>query len=137
MSAVSIITTVGTDVSLPCTYNAQYYGRLSVCWGRGTIPNSGCANEVIKTDGTAVTSRESERYLLMGNLGQGDVSLTIRHVEEGDSGTYGCRVDIPGWFNDEKYHVTLTVNAGETNKEEIQPALLSVFRTSLSILTLS
>ncbi|KAM4555886.1 uncharacterized protein PAE49_014808 [Odontesthes bonariensis] len=112
VSADQLIATVGTDVTLRCSYDAPYYGRLSVCWGRGAIPNSGCANEVMKTDGTSVISRLSERYLLLGNLGNGDVSLTIRQAQESDSGTYGCRVDIPGWFNDQKQEMTLTVKAG-------------------------
>lgn len=109
---------MGTDVTLTCNYDAQYYGKLSLCWGRGAIPNSGCANEVIKSDGTSVTSRLSERYLLMGNVAGGDVSLTIRQVEESDSGTYGCRVEIPGWFNDHKHQMTLTVVAGENRRDE-------------------
>uniref|UniRef100_A0A3P9KR28 Ig-like domain-containing protein n=1 Tax=Oryzias latipes TaxID=8090 RepID=A0A3P9KR28_ORYLA len=104
-----VITTVGTNVVLTCTYDAKYYGPLSVCWGRGAIPNSGCGNQVIKADGTSVVSRLSERYVLRGNLGQGDVSLTILQAVEADSGIYGCRVDIPGWFNDQKQEVTLTV----------------------------
>uniref|UniRef100_A0A3Q1F0D8 Ig-like domain-containing protein n=1 Tax=Acanthochromis polyacanthus TaxID=80966 RepID=A0A3Q1F0D8_9TELE len=104
---------VGTDVTLTCTYDAHYYGKLSVCWGRGAIPNRGCANEVIKTDGNSVISRLSERYLLVGGLGEGDVSLTIRQVEESDSGMYGCRVDIPGWFNDHKHQLTLTGGEGK------------------------
>ncbi|XP_072251970.1 uncharacterized protein [Leuresthes tenuis] len=112
VSADHQITTVGTDVTLRCSYHAQYHGRLSVCWGRGAIPSSGCANEVLKTDGTSVISRLSERYMLLGNLGNGDVSLTIRQAQESDSGTYGCRVDIPGWFNDQKHEMTLTVKAG-------------------------
>lgn len=119
VSAEGIIARVGEDVSLTCKYDAKYYGRLSTCWGRGPIPNSGCANQVIKTDGTSVISRLSERYLFMGNLGVGDVSLTIRQVEESDSGTYGCRVDIPGWFNDLKHQVTLTVVAGETHADKL------------------
>ncbi|KAM7389649.1 hypothetical protein PAMP_023612 [Pampus punctatissimus] len=106
---VAQMASVGTDVTLTCSYDAKWYGRLSVCWGRGPIPNSGCNNEVIKSDGTSVTSRLSERYLLMGNSGKGDVSLTIRQVEESDSGVYGCRVEIPGWFNDQKHEMTLTV----------------------------
>uniref|UniRef100_A0A3B4TLL5 Ig-like domain-containing protein n=1 Tax=Seriola dumerili TaxID=41447 RepID=A0A3B4TLL5_SERDU len=105
---------VGKDVTLTCNYDAQHYGRLPVCWGRAAIPNSGCANEVIKSDGTSVVSRLSERYLLMGNLGRGDVSLTIRQVQESDSGIYGCRVEIPGWFNDQKHHLKLTVEAVHT-----------------------
>ncbi|XP_054453528.1 cell adhesion molecule DSCAML1-like isoform X2 [Anoplopoma fimbria] len=115
VSAESIIATVGEDVTLICNYDAKYYGKLSTCWGRGDIPNRGCANEVLKTDGTSVISRLSERYLLKGDVGVGDVSLTIRHVEEGDSGTYGCRVDIPGWFNDHKHQLTLTVVAVRPN----------------------
>lgn len=120
VSAEDIIATVGTDVTLQCNYDAQYYGRLSACWGRGAIPNSGCANEVIKTDGTSVTSRLSERYLFMGNVGGGDVSLTIRQVKESDSGMYGCRVEIPGWFNDHKHQLTLTVLAVRPNPLKVE-----------------
>ncbi|XP_028272051.1 Down syndrome cell adhesion molecule homolog [Parambassis ranga] len=120
VSAELLITTVGSDVTLICNYDVQYYGRLSACWGRGAIPNRGCGNEVIKSDGTSVISRLSERYLLMGDLAEGDVSLTIRQVEEADSGTYGCRVDIPGWFNDHKHHVTLAVNAVRPNPLKIE-----------------
>ncbi|KAL3972882.1 protein piccolo [Sarotherodon galilaeus] len=120
VSAETVTVTVGTDAILKCSYDANYYGRLSACWGKGTIPNSGCANEVLKTDGTSVISRLSERYLLMGNLGRGDVSLTIRHAEEQDSGVYGCRVEIPGWFNDQKRHVTLKVNAVPPNQLRIE-----------------
>ncbi|KAF7228072.1 cell adhesion molecule DSCAML1 isoform X1 [Nothobranchius furzeri] len=112
VSANTIITTVGSDVTLHCNYDAKYYGRLFVCWGRGDIPNSGCANEVIRSDGTKVTGRLSERYHLIGDLGEGDVSLTITQVQEGDSGVYGCRVEIPGWFNDHKHQTTLRVNPG-------------------------
>ncbi|XP_061901884.1 cell adhesion molecule DSCAML1-like isoform X2 [Entelurus aequoreus] len=107
--SVGLEVKVGSDVTLMCVYNAGYYGKLSTCWGRGPIPNRGCANQLIQTDGTTVTSRLSERYLLMGNLGEGDVSLTIRQVEESDTGIYGCRVDVPGWFNDRKHQITLTV----------------------------
>lgn len=115
VSAESIIATVGTDVTLVCNYDAQYYGKLSVCWGRGAIPSRGCAGEVIRTDGTSVISRLSERYVLRGNLARGDVSLTIMQLEESDSGMYGCRVEIPGWFNDHKHQMTLTVVAGKTH----------------------
>lgn len=82
-----------------------------------------------------MTSRLSERYLLMGNLGGGDVSLTIQRVEESDSGMYGCRVEIPGWFNDHKHQLTLTVVAGETHKNELMSlrgkvSILLVFVTT-------
>ncbi|XP_057706585.1 protein sidekick-1-like [Corythoichthys intestinalis] len=107
--AVSQEVKVGADITLMCIYDADYHGKLPVCWGRGPIPNRGCANEIIRTDGTSVTSRLSERYLLMGNIDSGDVSLTIRQAAESDSGMYGCRVEIPGWFNDRKHQMTLTV----------------------------
>ncbi|XP_016525128.1 Down syndrome cell adhesion molecule-like isoform X3 [Poecilia formosa] len=112
VSANPIITTVGTDVTLRCKYDAGYYGQLPFCWGRGNIPKSGCANEVLRSDGTNVLSRQSERYALTGNLGAGEASLTIRQVQESDSGIYGCRIDIPGWFNDQKLEITLTVKPG-------------------------
>lgn len=120
VSAESIIARVGEDVTLICNYDAKSKGKLSMCWGRGAIPNSGCANEVIKSDGTSVINRLSERYLLKGNIGEGDVSLTIRQVEEGDSGTYGCRIEIPGWFNDHKHQMTLTVVAVRPNPLKVE-----------------
>ncbi len=119
VSAETVIATVGENVTLMCKYDAQYYGKLPACWGRGAIPSSGCANEVIKSDGTSVTSRLSQRYLFRGDLGGGDVSLTISQVEESDSGMYGCRVEIPGWFNDYKRQLTLTVVAGETTRDKL------------------
>lgn len=114
-------------MTLNCDYDSEYYGKLAACWGRGALPSRGCGNEVIKSDGTSVTSRLSERYLLQGDVEGGDVSLTIRRVEEADSGMYGCRVDIPGWFNDHKHHITLTVVAGE------EPFLCLVFFVCLAV----
>ncbi|KAM6953770.1 cell adhesion molecule DSCAM-like [Aplochiton taeniatus] len=108
-SSVTIEATVGVDVTLACRYDAKYYGPLPSCWGRGSVPTRGCMNEVINSDGTSVTSRMSERYLLMGDMTQGDVSLTVRKVQHSDSGTYGCRVHVPGLFNDLKYELTLVV----------------------------
>uniref|UniRef100_A0A3Q2GP05 Ig-like domain-containing protein n=1 Tax=Cyprinodon variegatus TaxID=28743 RepID=A0A3Q2GP05_CYPVA len=113
VSANPITATVGTDVTLKCKYDSKHYGRLPFCWGRGSIPNSGCGNEVIKSDGTTVLSRRSERYTLLGDLGMGEAFLTITQVQESDSGIYGCRIDIPGWFNDQKHEITLKVNPGK------------------------
>uniref|UniRef100_A0A3Q2PEX1 Ig-like domain-containing protein n=1 Tax=Fundulus heteroclitus TaxID=8078 RepID=A0A3Q2PEX1_FUNHE len=100
---------VGTAVSLPCTYAAWKYGRLPFCWARESTSAFGCNNQVIQSDGTKVLSSLSWRYSLAGNLATGDASLRISQVQESDSGKYICRVEIPGWFNDQKTENTLYV----------------------------
>uniref|UniRef100_A0A3B3TG09 Ig-like domain-containing protein n=1 Tax=Paramormyrops kingsleyae TaxID=1676925 RepID=A0A3B3TG09_9TELE len=100
---------VGYNVTLPCSYDAKHYGGIYMCWGRSEISYSGCDNEIIATDGFKVTQRKSHRYQLSGDLKHGNVSLTIIDAEMGDSGIYGCRVQIPGLFNDLKHQVTLTM----------------------------
>ncbi|XP_062309559.1 hepatitis A virus cellular receptor 1 [Osmerus eperlanus] len=97
----------GQNVTLPCRYDASYHGVLHMCWGRGALPSSGCDDQILSSDGTAVT--RTSRYLLSGDLKQGDISLTILNTTERDAGLYGCRVEIPGWFNDLKSEVRLTV----------------------------
>ncbi|XP_077117419.1 uncharacterized protein LOC143774012 [Ranitomeya variabilis] len=95
----------GTAV-LPCTYTAD---TTTMCWGRGGCPNSWCNNEIIRTDGRIVTGRKSNRYKLLGNISRGDVSLTIPGVTKEDEGTYCCRVEIPGPFNDIKLERTVQI----------------------------
>ncbi|XP_023259882.1 hepatitis A virus cellular receptor 1 homolog [Seriola lalandi dorsalis] len=99
----------GENVTLTCKYDTKN-GRLSACWNRGDVPYSGCNNQIISTDGQTVT-RVSSRYQLLGRLDEGDVSMTILNLTETDAGRYGCRVEIPGWFNDEKHHFDLTVDS--------------------------
>uniref|UniRef100_A0A3Q4HN56 Ig-like domain-containing protein n=1 Tax=Neolamprologus brichardi TaxID=32507 RepID=A0A3Q4HN56_NEOBR len=103
----------GQDVTLPCKYDRKYHGALSACWQRGEIPTRGCSNQLISTDGVRVETRAPSRYELLGRLEDGDVSLTIKSLTEGDAGRYGCRVEIPGWFNDDKHHFDLSVVTGE------------------------
>ncbi|XP_053297118.1 T-cell immunoglobulin and mucin domain-containing protein 4 isoform X3 [Pleuronectes platessa] len=112
-SSRSVAGRAGGNVTLPCRYTMTDHKQLSVCWNQGDIPWSKCNNEVIATDelGVREDSRGSSRYQLLGPLDQGDVSLTILNVTELDAGRYGCRVDIPGWFNDEKHHFDLTVDS--------------------------
>ncbi|XP_073423844.1 hepatitis A virus cellular receptor 2 homolog isoform X2 [Dendrobates tinctorius] len=96
----------GTAV-LPCTYTAK---TTKMCWGRGGCPQFKCNNEIIKTDGQRVTWRKSDRYQLLRNINQGDVSLTITRVTKEDEGTYCCRVQIPGIFNDQKTEVEVKIH---------------------------
>ncbi|XP_020564298.1 T-cell immunoglobulin and mucin domain-containing protein 4-like isoform X2 [Oryzias latipes] len=102
----------GQSITLPCKYDIKINGPTEVCWGRGPLPSSGCTNQLLATDGHKVIkeSRASSRYQLQGRLDEGDVSLTIMNVTEEDTGLYGCKVEIVGWFNDEKHPVHLTVN---------------------------
>ncbi|NXO04147.1 HAVR1 protein, partial [Rhinopomastus cyanomelas] len=94
---------VGQNITVPCFYNVEMtQGVTSMCWGRGTCPASKCSQPIIWTDGWKVTEQHNRRYLLKGNLQMGDVSLTILDTEEADSGIYCCRVEISGWFNDQK-----------------------------------
>uniref|UniRef100_A0A667ZBE8 Ig-like domain-containing protein n=1 Tax=Myripristis murdjan TaxID=586833 RepID=A0A667ZBE8_9TELE len=105
----------GQSVTLPCKYDLKTQGSSAVCWGRGAIPTYGCSDQIIATDGTKVReeTRRSNRYQLLGKLDHGDVSLTILNATERDSGQYGCRVQVSGWFNDEKYHIELTITKGD------------------------
>ncbi|RXM93892.1 T-cell immunoglobulin and mucin domain-containing protein 4 [Acipenser ruthenus] len=68
-----------------------------------------CSDEIIQTDGNRVTSKLSERYRLNGNILDGNLALTILNTGKADSGSYCCRVDIAGYFNDLKVSLTLKV----------------------------
>ncbi|KAM9333555.1 T-cell immunoglobulin and mucin domain-containing protein 4-like [Pholidichthys leucotaenia] len=107
----------GQNVTLPCTYDIKANGEQSICWGKGTIPSSGCKNQIIATGSYKTKEENSSKYQLLGQLDQGDVSLTILNLTESDAGQYGCRVEISGWFNDEKHHFDLTIEpATQTNR---------------------
>uniref|UniRef100_A0A6I8PP81 Ig-like domain-containing protein n=1 Tax=Xenopus tropicalis TaxID=8364 RepID=A0A6I8PP81_XENTR len=107
---------VGGTVLLPCIYPVTG-GTTSMCWGRGHCPTSKCLNPILRTDsdGKEVIWHQSERYRLLGNIEQGDVSLTITQLTISDSGTYCCRVEIPGWFNDQKGEIQVSVDEEQTN----------------------
>ncbi|XP_074148010.1 hepatitis A virus cellular receptor 1 homolog isoform X2 [Sminthopsis crassicaudata] len=99
---------VGQSVTLPCTYSV-HKGVNTMCWGRGWCPLNKCSNEIIWTDGHKVTFQHSNRYHLKENVSQGIVSLTIENVTKADAGFYCCRVEIAGWFNDQRITMTLKV----------------------------
>ncbi|CAK6979379.1 hepatitis A virus cellular receptor 1 homolog%2C partial [Scomber scombrus] len=108
-NSTKVVGRAGEDVTLPCKYDFKSNGPTAVCWNQGSIPFSGCNDQIISTDGSKVTTRASSRYQLLGRLKDGDVSLTIRNTTKKDAGLYGCRVDIFGWFNDEKHDIDLTI----------------------------
>ncbi|KAM6322577.1 LOW QUALITY PROTEIN: hepatitis A virus cellular receptor 1 homolog [Podargus strigoides] len=111
--------TVGQDVTVACFYSVERtQGITSVCWGRDKCPVSKCSRTIIWTDGRKVTEQYHSRYMLKGNLLVGDVSLTIVNAKEADSGTYCCRVEVPGWFNDQttEYEVVIEKAPGSPNK---------------------
>nr|CDG64120.1 T cell immunoglobulin and mucin 4 variant L1 [Gallus gallus] len=101
---------IGQPVTLPCSYQvAQEKDISDMCWGRGPCPHSKCNGKLLHTTGSEVTFRTSQRYNLQGYISYGDVSLTIQEVKAEDAGTYCCRVEIPGWFNDIKKNIQLVV----------------------------
>lgn len=69
----------------------------------------GCGDEIIGTDGDKVVRKKSGKYQMVGEIRRGDVSLTILNIGKTDSGKYGCRIHVPGLFNDEMYYVHLIV----------------------------
>ncbi|NWU25031.1 HAVR1 protein, partial [Dyaphorophyia castanea] len=102
VSELVVIGEVGQDITVPCHYSVRdRSGITSMCWGRDRCPNSKCSRPIIWTDGWRVTEQHSSRYQLKGDLQSGDVSLTIVSAREADAGIYCCRVELPGWFNDQ------------------------------------
>ncbi|XP_051533883.1 T-cell immunoglobulin and mucin domain-containing protein 4-like isoform X3 [Myxocyprinus asiaticus] len=100
----------GENATLPCKYDSQYHGKCHICWMRGDIPNMGCGDEIIGGNGDTVVRRQSQKYQMTGEIQHGDVSLTILNITKQDSGKYGCRIHVPGWFNDEMHYVHLIVS---------------------------
>ncbi|XP_042737627.1 hepatitis A virus cellular receptor 1 homolog isoform X3 [Lagopus leucura] len=101
---------VGQNITVPCFYTVRTeHDITSVCWGRDACPPSKCSRPIIWTDGRKVTEGYHIKYVLKGNLLKGDVSLTILNAQETDSGTYCCRVEIPGWFNDKTTNLQVVV----------------------------
>ncbi|KAJ8281551.1 hypothetical protein COCON_G00040700 [Conger conger] len=111
-STQTLIGQTGGSVTLPCLYDVKANGLTPICWGRDLVPTFKCSNTIVSTDGEQVTIKESRRYRLQSGLKKGNVSLTIVNLTEEDSGIYGCRVEIPGLFNDKKLNFDLTVVKG-------------------------
>ncbi|KAK7810009.1 hypothetical protein U0070_015746, partial [Myodes glareolus] len=102
------------SVTLPCHYPSWSRKSNSMCWGKGACPKSKCNEELVHTDGTRMISRKSTKYALLGIVWRGNVSLTITNTNQGDSGVYCCRIEVPGWFNDIKKTVRLELRRAPT-----------------------
>lgn len=112
-----VLATVGSNATLPCWYDVLPIGKLSMCWGRGSLTYRQCNNLLVSSPGPKEprTTGPDSRYRLLGDLAEGHVAMTILNVSLADAGIYGCRVEVPGLFNDLKYHVELRVQEGETS----------------------
>ncbi|XP_031175366.1 hepatitis A virus cellular receptor 1 homolog isoform X2 [Sander lucioperca] len=108
-STLKVIGFFGHNVTLPCRYDSQTHGVLSFCWGRGRVPRSQCSSTILSSQDGAGPFRQSPRYQLLGRVTDGDVSLTILDAQWSDAGVYGCRIEIPGWFNDKKVNTHLVM----------------------------
>ncbi|XP_047190426.1 hepatitis A virus cellular receptor 1 homolog isoform X2 [Scophthalmus maximus] len=105
----AVIGLIGHNVTLPCRYDTQTHGVLSFCWGRGKVPTSKCSDTVLSSQDGAVQFRQASRYQLLGRETDGDIALTILNAQWSDHGVYGCRAEIPGWFNDYKVNTHLVM----------------------------
>ncbi|XP_072006679.1 T-cell immunoglobulin and mucin domain-containing protein 4-like [Engystomops pustulosus] len=111
-AAENVTGSINGKVTLTCNYFTDE-GTYPHCWGQGHCTLFSCKHKIVETYGHNVTWRRSDRYQLLGDITQGDVSLTITEVTKEDEGTYCCRVEIPGLFNDEIKVVTLMVKTDE------------------------
>uniref|UniRef100_A0A8C3BER9 Ig-like domain-containing protein n=1 Tax=Cairina moschata TaxID=8855 RepID=A0A8C3BER9_CAIMO len=110
---------VGQNITVPCSYTVnEKSGTTSMCWGRGSCPSSKCSQPIVWTDGWKVTYRSHSKYVLRGKLHEGNVSLTIINAKEADSGTYCCRVEIPGWFNDKLTNLQVVIKKAPGSASE-------------------
>ncbi|XP_063301461.1 T-cell immunoglobulin and mucin domain-containing protein 4-like isoform X2 [Pelobates fuscus] len=101
----------GQHITLPCTYSVTSSSDITtMCWGRDSCPKSKCNQPIIYTDGYKVTFSSSDKYQLIGEIRNGQVSLTIMNAKLEDQGTYCCRVEHHGWFNDMKLNIELQVD---------------------------
>ncbi|XP_069027739.1 hepatitis A virus cellular receptor 1 homolog [Embiotoca jacksoni] len=122
---VTVIGLIGHNVSLPCGYDTQTHGILSFCWGQGKVPRSKCSNTILSSQGGDVLFRQSSRYQLLGRVTDGELSLTIMNAQRSDAGVYGCRVELPGWFNDHKVNTQLIMEEAPVGQTDTEICTLS------------
>ncbi|XP_032068278.1 hepatitis A virus cellular receptor 1 homolog isoform X3 [Thamnophis elegans] len=93
---------VGENITLPCHYSVKDNGLTDTCWGRSCPSMGSCSKKMISINKKLEIHGRLQKYHLMGSVSQGDVSLTIANITEDDVGTYCCRVEYDGLFNDGK-----------------------------------
>uniref|UniRef100_A0A8C4SVN8 Immunoglobulin domain-containing protein n=1 Tax=Erpetoichthys calabaricus TaxID=27687 RepID=A0A8C4SVN8_ERPCA len=126
-----ISATVGQDVTLPCKYPSGFYGLRYTCWGRGHCHHSGfCPKEIISSDKGYVSSKHLDRHQLLGNIKQGDISLTVVSARKEDSGDYCCFIYNPGWSEGQKQHVYLLVRSGTLKEWSLRVAASLLFSST-------
>uniref|UniRef100_A0A8C9FX68 Ig-like domain-containing protein n=1 Tax=Pavo cristatus TaxID=9049 RepID=A0A8C9FX68_PAVCR len=124
---------VGQNITVPCFYRVRTENDItSMCWGRDACPPSKCSRPIIWTDGWKVTEQYHTKYVLEGDLLKGNVSLTILNAQETDSGTYCCRVEIPGWFNDKTTNLQVVVERAPGSASEASFTVRTWLPVSLS-----
>uniref|UniRef100_A0A4W5MF57 Ig-like domain-containing protein n=1 Tax=Hucho hucho TaxID=62062 RepID=A0A4W5MF57_9TELE len=89
----------GTSVTLVCRYLADK--KLETCWGR-TCGTFQCTDPI---------KEDQSKYNV--NAGDRTVNLTILKLQPTDGGSYCCRVNVPGWFNDLKQFYSLRIVKGK------------------------
>ncbi|XP_056373341.1 hepatitis A virus cellular receptor 2-like [Hyla sarda] len=99
---------VNDTVTLPCTYSPRTEAT-EVCWRKANCSKSTCRFSFLRTNGSSVIKRNSVRYKLLGDITQGDASLTITRLIMSDKGTYCCEVVIPGPYNGVKTEINVQV----------------------------
>ncbi|XP_018107411.1 hepatitis A virus cellular receptor 1 homolog isoform X2 [Xenopus laevis] len=124
-----VIASEGDTLVLPCTYSIQE-GISEMCWGKSSCLGS-CYKVIIWTDTKEKTLAASGRYELLGNLAEGDVSLTITGLTFSDSGTFCCRVETPGGVSYEKNRIHVTVREGRPMFFPTSGYIISEATTSL------
>ncbi|NP_001085187.1 epatitis A virus cellular receptor 1 L homeolog precursor [Xenopus laevis] len=128
-----IVGTEGQSVTLPCTYKVSSTSDLTtMCWGKDACPSSKCNQPLIWTDGYKVTFKSSNHYELNGRITQGIVSLTIKSLTLRDQGTYCCRVEHHGWFNDMKLNIRLVVKKAPVTTKATTTTLRTTTRTIIT-----
>ncbi|KAM8848418.1 hepatitis A virus cellular receptor 1 homolog [Synchiropus picturatus] len=133
-STLRLTGTVGQNVTLPCRYVKQPGVELDFCWGRGPVPTFKCSNTILSFVNGDVSFLSDHSYRLLGRVSVGDMSLTIINAQMSHAGAYGCRVELPGWFNDYKVNMELLMEEALTATEDYPYDLEDDLSTEVTIM---